>query len=64
MGDKSFGAVGDFNNSTVKLQGVLDPAETTFVQLKNLQGDDLSFTANDLEAIAPACYGYKPVAGT
>ncbi len=63
-GDKSFGCVGTFNSALVTLQGTLSPDEATMVQIKNLQGDDISFAADDIEGVAPACYGYRPVAGT
>ena len=64
-GDKTFAVVGTFNSSDCKLEGSVDPDDaTTFVQLKNLQGDNLLFTADDIESVAPACYAYRPVAGT
>ena len=65
QGDKTFSAIGTFNSSDCKLEGSIDPDDaTTFVQLKNLQGDNLLFTAADIESVAPACYAYRPVAGT
>ena len=64
-GDKTFQVVGTFNSSDCALHGSLDTDDaTTFVQLKNLQGDNLLFTADDIESVAPACYAYRPVAGT
>ncbi len=63
-GDKSFMVIGTFNASDCALQGSLSPDEATMVQLKNLHGDNLSFTPDDIESVAPACYAYRPVAGT
>lgn len=63
-GDKSFGCVGTFNSSSVSLLGTLEPDETTLVALKNAQGDALLFTADNLESVAAACYGYAPKALT
>lgn len=63
QGDKSFMVVGNFAISDCALQGSLSPDEATMVQLKNLQGDPLLFTADDVESVAPACYAYRPVAG-
>ena len=65
QGDKTFMVIGNFTGGgVVTIEGTLSPDEATTVQLKNLQGDDLSFAAADIEAVAPACYGYKPVAST
>lgn len=63
QGDKSFMVVGNFAASNCALQGSLSPDEATMVELKNPQGDALLFTADNVEAVAAACYAYRPVAG-
>ena len=61
-GDKTFMVFGTFAAGSVSLNGTLAPGEATLLTLKDPQGNALTFTADDIEAVAPAAYDYQPAA--